>query len=203
LAELKYDFQKLAARGKLSGIDIKRNSEKAKNWFRDEAMKVKSMSVNKFRDSTTPFQNIENLSQNSIGKLYTFVYDPKHKEVLPYYDTFPLIFPIDMKADRMLGINLHYLPPYLRARLMDALYQTSNNSKFDKTTQLKINYDILKSATQFKYFRPCLKMYLFSHVRSPFMYIKPEAWDYTILLPLARFQKKSNEYVWMSSVLNT
>ena len=29
----------------------------------------------------------------SIGKMYLFHYDPKHKETLPLYDRFPLIFP--------------------------------------------------------------------------------------------------------------
>jgi hypothetical protein len=195
-----YNFQKLAKKGKLSGFDIKRNTEEARQWFRSQAYDVKKLSVPKFQAGATAFQNIENLSQNSIGKMYTYVYDPKWKEVLPYYDTFPLVFPIEFKGDRMLGINMHYLSPFLRAKLMDQLYSTINNNKFDKTTKLKINYEILKGASQFKYFKPCLKMYLFSNVRSPFQYIPPEAWDYTLLLPLARFQKKSAEYVWFDSM---
>jgi hypothetical protein len=196
-----YNFEKLAKTGRLSGYDIKRNTEETRNWFRSQAQAVKSMSGPKFRANATPFQNVENLSENSIGRMYTFVYDPKWKETLPYYDTFPLIFPIDIRSDRMLGLNMHYLPPYLRARLMDSIYQTINNSKFDKTTKLQINYDILKAASQFKYFKPCLKMYLYAHVRSPYMNINPKQWDYTLMLPLARFQKKSQEFVWMDSLL--
>ena len=29
-----------------------------------------------------------------IGKMYFFIYDPKHKDTLPMYDRFPLVFPI-------------------------------------------------------------------------------------------------------------
>jgi hypothetical protein len=137
--------------------------------------------------------------------MYFFNYDPKYKDILPYYDTFPLVFPIEIpypgSEPGFLGINLHYLSPFLRAKLMDALYQTLNNKKYDKTTKLQIDYQILKGAGQFKYFKPCVKHYLFSHVRSPFQYIPPNNWDYVMILPMARFQKASQERVWMESIL--
>ena len=135
--------------------------------------------------------------------MYCFSYDAKWKDVLPYWDKFPLIFPISFKTDRMLGINLHYLPPGMRAKLMDALYTTMNNDRYDKTTKLKISYEILNGAAQFKLFKPCVKCYLFNHVKSPFMNINVNMWDYTLLLPLARFQKKSQDYVWLQSMFNT
>jgi hypothetical protein len=62
--------------------------------------------------------------------MYCFFYEAKNKDdpdVLPYWDRFPLIFPIDIKGDRLLSMNLHYLPPFHRAKLMDALYTTSNS----------------------------------------------------------------------------
>jgi len=194
----KYNFQKMK-----EGLpfDQRDQAQQSREWFRNTALNIKSMSQPAFQRDATPFQNIENLSINSIGKMYCFTYDPKWKEKLPYYDVFPLIFPIDFKSDRMLGLNMHYLPPGLRARLMDALYTTSTNDKLNKTTKLQINYEILKSASQFKYFKPCVHSYLFDHVRSPFMYIQPVAWDYTLFLPLARFKKKSQEQVWLESQL--
>jgi hypothetical protein len=74
-------------------------------------------------------ENIVNtIDEKSIGKMYTFFYDPKHKETLPYYDLFPLIFVVGPAAGGFLGINLHYLPPVLRAKLMDSLYQILNNN---------------------------------------------------------------------------
>jgi len=194
-----YNFQKVAKN--LPFDKKKAGPEQSREWFRNLAYNIKKTSVPQFQRSATPFQNIENLSPNSIGKMYCFTYDPKWKEKLPYYDVFPLIFPIDFKSDRMLGINLHYLAPGLRARLMDALYTTINNDKYNKTTKLKINYDILKAASQFKYFKPCIKTYLFDHVQSPFMYIQPEAWDYTLFLPLERFKKKDKNFVWLQSSL--
>lgn len=134
-----------------------------------------------------------------------FFYDAKHKKTLPYWDKFPLVFPLDFwqandGTNRMLGINLHYLPPVFRAKLMDALYTTANNKKFDKTTQLRISYQILKSASKFRYFKPCVKEYILERVASPFMYVNPKRWDMALLLPTERFQKKSKQYVWNDSV---
>ena len=39
------------------------------------------------------------------GKLNMFFYDPKFKKKLPYYDTFPLVLPLETYSDGFLGIN--------------------------------------------------------------------------------------------------
>ena len=39
-----------------------------------------------------------------------FVYDPKTKAKLPFYDTFPLVLPIDTFRGGFIGLNFHYLP---------------------------------------------------------------------------------------------
>ena len=98
-----------------------------------------------------------------------------------------------------MGINLHYLPPVLRARLMDALYQTINNSKYNDTTKLKISYDILASASKYKYFKPCIKHYLWDHVRGNYLNIEPTNWDSALMLPTEQFKKASKDKVWRES----
>ena len=53
------------------------------------------------------------------GVMNLFGYDPKHKDKLPYYDVFPMIMLIGVEKDTFLGLNFHYLPPKLRAILLD------------------------------------------------------------------------------------
>lgn len=110
------------------------------------------------------------------GMMYLFRYDPKGKKTLPYYDTFPLIFPVEKYSDGFLGINFHYLPPVLRAKLMDAIYGTVTNKKYDDTTKVRLSYNILKGASKYKAFKPTVKHYLFDHVRSPFLEITAVEW---------------------------
>jgi hypothetical protein len=131
--------------------------------------------------------------------MYMFSYDPKFKETLPYYDMFPLIFPIDLRKDGFLGINLHYLPPVLRAKLMNAIYQTINNQAYDSTTKLKISYGILSNASKYRYFKPCIKQYLAAHVQSSYLNIEPTNWDSALMLPTEQFKKATREQVWKDS----
>lgn len=174
--------------------------KQAFDWLRQTAYIATKQSPGNVFNTASQFKRIEKLSPNSIGKMYYFNYDPKLKEKLPYYDMYPLVFPIEFYNDGFLGINLHYLPPMLRAQLMDALYDTINNDKFDKTTKLKISYQILSNASRYKYFRPCIKRYLITHVRSPFVYIAPDEWDITLLLPLGKFAKASVDKVYKDSI---
>lgn len=135
-----------------------------------------------------------------IGDMISFVYDPKTKAKLPYYDTFPLVFPIDLKPDGFLGINLHYLPPNYRLVLLTALYTLRNNTNMDQTTRLNISYNILRGASQFRYYQPCIKRYLSGHIRSKRLVISPDQWAMVVSLPTARFVKASEMQVWSDSI---
>lgn len=193
-------FQTVAKgkRGKQVERDV--TSLEQRDWLRNKAKAVRKASFKDHHlESAGHFKRLQTLSENSIGKMYTFQYDAKTKDKLPYWDMFPLIFPIEYYGDSMLGINMHYLPPVLRAQLMDALYTTLNNDKYNKTTKLAISYSILKGASRFGYFKPCIKKYLFSHIRSPFIYIAPDEWDIALMLPTQKFLKASSEKVWQDS----
>jgi hypothetical protein len=128
-----------------------------------------------------------------------FFYHAKWEDVLPYWDMYPLIFVVDVGADYFYGINLHYLPPVLRAKLMDALYTIAVRNKDNKIMRLKLSYQVLKSASKFKEFKPCFKKYLKSHLRSRFFYVEPREWDMAIALRTERFQKASKQTVWRQS----
>lgn len=134
-----------------------------------------------------------------IGRMYLFIYDPKTKDDLPYYDRLPLIFPFQKADGGFYGINMHYLPPLLRAKLMDALHSLANNPAYDDTTKLKLSYKILSSAARFKYFKPCVKHYLNNHVRSRFLWVPASNWNTVLFLPIDRFVKARREKVWRDS----
>jgi len=79
---------------------------------------------------------------------------------------------------------------------MDELKSNTNNNKFDETTRLNVNYDLLK-----RYGRavPCVKRYLGSQVRSATVRIDADEWEIAIFLPVERFQKESKDVVWKDS----
>jgi hypothetical protein len=127
-------------------------------------------------------------SDPAIGKMFFFYYDPKHKETLPMYDKFPMVFPIQEYNDGFLGLNLHYLSVDERRAIIGKLSEFANNKRFDATTRLRLSYDLLQSSKRLSTLaRPCIKRYLFSHVRSMFIEITADEWDKVIELPVEMF----------------
>ena len=119
------------------------------------------------------------------GIMNLFGYDPKHKERLPYYDTFPLIFPLEPAKGGFIGLNFHYLPPLARVRFLRSLANTTTDNKFDKKTRYRINW------RNNEFMRKTAKHYLFNQVRTSFLNITAEEMAIAIFLPVARFKKGS------------
>jgi len=191
-----YIFQQVADQGRADGITSNDTTE-ARDWYRNAARDIASVNTTRLMNDK---RNIKpNIVVGDIGKMFMFFYDPKNKDTLPFYDKFPLIFPVDFTKGGFYGINLHYLAPILRAKLMDALYSTANNDKYDDSTKLKLSYNLLKGASKFQYFAPCFKMYLWDHVQGQFLNVQTQNWDTALMLPTERFAKASRETVWKDS----
>ena len=189
-------FDNILIQGARQGI-IPARTVAAREWYRSAAGKLMSnITPGVFEKRTDEARKVSSME---FGYMYAFKYDPKTKNDLPYYDTFPLIFPVRMDSDGFLGINFHYLPPVLRAKLMNALYSTLTNKKYDDTTKVKISYSILQSASKYRYFKPMLKKYLRSHVRSQFLEVQVNEWDIAIFLPTESFRKADTGRVWEDS----
>jgi len=167
----------------------------SRDWFRNKAREVRSVNVNSLISSN------RQLNRTFIrpGFMYLFGYDPKLKETLPYYDRFPLVFPFQDDGDSFLGMNLHYLPHIMRARLMDSLYDLTNNDRFNETTKIRMSYQLLSSSARYKYFKPCVKRYLYSHVKTRFLLVPANEWDIALFLPLERFTKANRNQVYKDS----
>jgi hypothetical protein len=132
----------------------------------------------------------------NIGLLNLFFYDPKYKKTLPYYDTFPLVLPLESIPGGFSGLNFHYLPPGLRFRLLDQMQRFASNNKMDKTTILNVNYSSVKSIPLVK---PTVKKYLYKHVRSNFLRIDLTQAAIAVYLPVQQFQKRSAASVYAAS----
>lgn len=187
-------FDTILAKGVRAG-QIPARTESAREWYRNTSKEYSNINERRLMKS-----DVERLtSRMQVGNCYMYYYDPKHKQTLPYYDRFPLVFPYRKVPGGFMGINLHYLPLQYRAKLMDALYDVANNNKFDETTRLKLNYKVLNSAAKFKYFKPCIKHYLNDHLRSRFLLVNSSEWDIALFLPTQRFVGATKEQVWKDS----
>lgn len=189
-------FNNILMQGFREGI-VPAKTKAARSWYRDAASQLTTkISSGQAIRRTEQSRKVDKME---LGYMYAFSYDPKFKKTLPYYDVFPLIFPVQFESDGFLGINFHYLPPILRARLMDALYPNLTNKKYDDTTRMRLSYDILQSASKYRFFKPTLKRYLRSQLRSQFLEIHVNEWDIALFLPTESFRKADSEKVWADS----
>lgn len=186
-------FDEILAQGVRAG-QVPARTRAAREWFRDKARGTTVTPEAVVRGEKARYKN-----RVTMGKMYLFNYDPKTKDTLPYYDRYPLIFPVQGAPRGFYGINMHYLPYKLRAKLMDALYDLSSNKRYDERTKLRLSYEVLKGASKFKLFKPTFKRYLSGHVRSRFIEISSSEWDIALFLPLERFAKASKSSVWADS----
>jgi hypothetical protein len=187
-------FDEILTKGVRSG-QVPAREAKARDWYRDTAKTYGRVNEGKLMKG-----DADRLSSRPlVGQMYMYFYEAKTKDTLPYFDRFPLVFPFAKVKGGFYGLNMHYIPLPLRAKLMDALYETANNSRYDESTKLKISYKILNGTSKYEEFKPCVKRYLTTQLRSKFMYIYPSEWDIALFLPTERFQGASKTKVWSDS----
>ena len=166
-------------------------------WYRQHTSKSLS--------HISSWNDVRNTGEASVtrnispGSIYTFMYSPKHKDTLPYYDGTPLVIPFADEGKTFMAFNLHYLPLQSRAIVMDMLFKINNSSGTD-SQKLQAKYSVIMSMGKSDLFRPCIKRYLKTQVRSPFLEFKPEHWELSIFLPIANFHKASMSKVHADSM---
>ena len=137
-----------------------------------------------------------------LGTLCSFFYAPKGADDLPYFDSFPLLLPFEFDGKYFTGLNLHYIPPMIRYKLLERLAQFTTDKKYDEKTKLKLSWQLLSQASMFPEVQPCVKKYIFSgkHVKSKFMVVAPSDWKSAVFLPTERMKKATKEQVWQDSM---
>ena len=126
-----------------------------------------------------------------LGKMYFFKYDPKWKAVLPIYDIYPLVFPIERYNDGFLGLNIHYLSIPERTAFVTQLSQYATAKHLTPQSKLRMTYGLLMDSKKLATpARPCIKRYLWNHVRSRFIEIPATEWDRAAILPIELFVVK-------------
>ena len=135
--------------------------EKSYQWYRQQVLNLgrNASSTGQVLRDTPMVTNI------MPGEMYLFMYDPKHKDTLPYYDTMPLVLPFRQLPDGFLGINLHYLPYLARFNLLGELSKLATDKNMDENTRIKISWQILNSSTSYTMATACVKHYLKNQIK--------------------------------------
>jgi hypothetical protein len=186
-------FERLETEAFRAGV--KPRTKESLNWFRERLQSVTRVSNDKILKDKV----LNNINRPLTGRMYMYFYDPKTKDTLPYYDKFPLIIMLEKAKGGFTGLNLHYLPPKLRAKFFDKLMDYTNNQKYDESTRFKLKYNLLKSASRLKEFNPCFKRYLTSQIESRISEVPATEWEVALFMPTDRFATSNRQTVWKKS----
>ena len=179
--------------------ELEARSIESLRWFQQRVKTIKVTSEAFYRQSS-----LNKARRYLEGRMYTFFYDAKTKEKLPYWDRFPVVLILDMYQGGFSGLNLHYIPPRYRVRLLYELYKYI---KLDDDTRdenmkphIRIRYEMLRGMSKMKFFKPCYKRYLTQHIDGRALEITSDYWDVMAMLPLADWQKKHAREVYTESI---
>ena len=186
-------FDKLESEAFRKGLQAR--SKEANDWFAKNVSKLGKIGSGKMLGD----DRLRKQAGASPGDMVMYTYNPKHKATLPYYDTFPLAIIVGPAKGGFYAINLHYLPPKVRAIFLDKLNDVASNQKFNATTRFKITYKLLMATKSYKYFKPCFKHYLTPNLGSSIMKVNAAEWNIAIFLQTASFKKASTGKVWADS----
>ena len=177
--------------------NLQRLSRQSMSWFTKKITELKnpvSMVKGIVREKTRYVRTFVK------GKLYFFLYDPKTKEELPYYDRFPLVLVLEKYDDGFLGLNLHYLPVKYRILFLRKLMQFAILDDEDDIKRMRVTYDILNASKRFQEFKPCVKRYLFPHIKSRILAVQPNEWETAMYLPVHQFKGEKPQKIWKESM---
>lgn len=199
----------------------------AAQWFLD-AIATGQIELPQRDDITTNLLEDKSItcSKNYLllpGRMFTFLYRPKTKADLRYYDTTPLIItlPTPREAESgvgysgvgytseqnnsktVLGMNLHYLEPELREAFLEKLLHISSKSLKGKIPPkgigyFRIDYDLLNSI-RYVFGMPCIRSYDMGRIIGRPVIIPSNQWGNAVSLPYENFVKAKNKKIWVES----
>lgn len=180
----------------MTNAAIRSKSKSAMKWYIGRITSVKGGAGLADKNIASP---VRSNHKPYIGGMFQYVYIAKHKDTLPYWDAFPLMIPIELYSDGFLGINLHYLPIQMRAKMLDKLmsYEKTVKTGTNGTRRyMELSYELLKSLKDIPAFQHCLKRYLFTQVKSKVIRIESDYWETVAFLPTQQFHNASEKQVW-------
>ena len=181
--------------------ELRERSLESLRWFQTRVRTMKLSSQAFYKQS-----NLKKAKRYLEGRMYTFFYNAKTKDKLPYWDRFPVVIILNLTQDGFTALNLHYIPPRYRVRFLYELYkyvildEDDDLSTEEMRMRIKMTYELLTGISKLKAYKPCFKRYLTTHVDGRALEITPNYWDSMAMLPLAQWEKETSRIVYSDSI---
>lgn len=125
----------------------------------------------------------------SVGKMYIYGYDAKHKDDLSYWDAMPVTIFFSETDTLVTGFNLHYAPIEMRVLILSKLYSIMIDETITEKSRLTQSYTFLKGLSTFDIMKPLIHSYLKTNFTTQLIEVPATQWPIAVFLPLAKWQK--------------
>ena len=169
-------------------LNPKNVNDKSYQWYLEQLKTLSKPNITARKIVGSDVLSTAKLIQ--VGEMYLYEYDPKHKDTLPIWDKFPLVFPFRAMNDGFIGLNMHYLPYPARIQLLDALMRHRTTLGLSERTRLSLSWNTIQAVAKAKLAGPCVHRYLRSHIMSPIKKIDARNWETALMLPIQKFIEK-------------
>ena len=139
------------------------------------------------------------------GKVFLFKYGKKifdkiNEAMHPQFADEKAVNPFDFWDGANFKLKIRQVEGYRNydKSEFDSVSAISNDD--DEIKRIRVTYPILDASSRFKEFRPCIKKYLYSNIRSRILAVEPQEWDVALYLPIQQFKKEQAKTVWQESV---
>jgi len=173
--------------------EMQRRSVESMRWFTGQLRKIRTSPQNFYK-----YTDLKKTRRYLDGRMYMFFYEAKWQDKLPYWDAFPCVIILDTYQDGFLGLNLHYIPPLIRAKLLNECFDFIK-AEDKQSERFELPYEIVNASPKFKFAKACIKRYLYSQMKSSALEVEPIYWDLASMLPVAQFQKQNVRKVYEES----
>lgn len=189
-------FENISKEALVEGITPR--TQASMQWF-EEKLTSMTFNRNQIISQTPEFKRRSKIDANipMIGTMHMFRYDPLSKQTIKYYDRYPLVILVGETIDGFTALNLHYMPPMLRIRFLDFLYQRTLGS--GKAERFNTFWERINRGSTKKFLAPMIKSYRNDRIRGRIAQVFPNEWEIAAFLPFERFFKKSKDIVWRDS----
>jgi len=195
------------------------SSEGATKWFIDKIDSGQmilpedhELVVSLFRNRS---RSVSRMFFELPGRMFAFIYRPLGMTTLSYYDVTPLIITLPVERtpqelaqmepgnETILGMNLHYIEPDLRAELIDTMLRLSTRRFGERPPPKGVGffhqtYEMMKSI-RYVYGLPCIRSYRLDRIIGKPILIPSNEWGNAVSLPFENFAKANSNRVWAES----
>jgi len=174
----------------------------AVQWFKNALGGIRKKKAGSAKDYEQILKdNSKGIKRRLLGQVIVFRYIPNSKT--KFYDKFPIVIVTGVSGNTITGLNLHYVPPMDRIKLillMNSLLFNQKEMDLQKT-RVKI-FSLLTKKIFAKYIGTAVNNYTIKNIAGKPKLTTPEEWSYLAFLPVFKGISPSKVYSEISKAVN-